>query len=304
MTAFGDRRTVVPATTGLVSLLTRSDRKGFERLAIHVGLLAATGAVVLFARDGLLVLPAMMLHGIVAICLFAPFHEGAHYTAFRTRRINEIVSWLSGAAIMRDAVTYRYAHQAHHRFCQDPARDPELGTPKPRNFGEYAWRLCGLPHIRDNLMAMLRVALGRFERMPYVPEASRPRVRRSVFGVFAVYGGAALASALTDPLLIVVLWLAPIILGMPFLRFILLAEHTGCAHSKDNHENTRTTFTSWPIHLLMWNMPYHAEHHVNPGIPFHALPAAHLLMRDRVRHQTPGYLRFTADLLRSFKIAS
>jgi fatty acid desaturase len=301
MTALATADDISKPSMKLAALLTRSDRKGFERLAIHIGILIVTGALVLLARDSWLILPAMALHGVAIICLFAPFHEGVHYTAFYTRGINEVVSWLSGAAILRDRTLYKHAHHAHHRFCQDPARDPELATAKPKSLGAYAWRLSGLPHIRDNLAAMVRVALGRFERMPYLPEAARQRVRRSVYGLFALYGALVVASAVTDPWLIVILWLAPVLLGMPFLRFILMAEHTDCPEIKDNFQNTRTTFTTWPIRLLMWNMPYHAEHHINPGIPFHALPAAHLLLHDRITHQTRGYIRFNVDYLRGLK---
>ena len=37
-------------------------------------------------------------------------------------------------------------------------------------------------------------------------------------------------------------------------------------------ENSRTTYTNALVRFLAWNMPFHAEHHAWPSIPFHALP--------------------------------
>ncbi len=47
----------------------------------------------------------------------------------------------------------------------------------------------------------------------------------------------------------------------------------------------------WPVRLLMWNLPFHAEHHLYPSIPFHALPATHGLIRDRLGFVADGYIR-------------
>jgi fatty acid desaturase len=44
-------------------------------------------------------------------------------------------------------------------------------------------------------------------------------------------------------------------------------------------------------------MPYHAEHHAYPALPFHALPAAHDLLNDRVKTQAPGYWAAQRDIL-------
>jgi fatty acid desaturase len=49
----------------------------------------------------------------------------------------------------------------------------------------------------------------------------------------------------------------------------------------------------------MWNMPYHAEHHLFPSIPFHQLPAVHLKIRDRLKHVAPGYIATNRAILRS-----
>ena len=43
-----------------------------------------------------------------------------------------------------------------------------------------------------------------------------------------------------------------------------------------------TTLTSGLVRLLMWNMPYHAEHHLYPSIPFHRLADAHALIGSGV----------------------
>ena len=42
----------------------------------------------------------------------------------------------------------------------------------------------------------------------------------------------------------------------------------------------------------MWNMPYHAEHHAAPGVPYHALPALHEELKPRLEHVSLGYWAF------------
>jgi hypothetical protein len=59
-------------------------------------------------------------------------------------------------------------------------------------------------------------------------------------------------------------WLLPSLLGQPFLRFYLIAEHNGCKTGENMLNNTRTTVTYWWYRRLAWNMPYHAEHHAYP----------------------------------------
>ncbi len=62
-------------------------------------------------------------------------------------------------------------------------------------------------------------------------------------------------------------------------------------------ENTRTTLTTVAVRRLAWNMPYHTEHHAFPAVPFHALPQAHQLLRERIAVQAPGYLAVHGEML-------
>jgi fatty acid desaturase len=95
-----------------------------------------------------------------------------------------------------------------------------------------------------------------------------------------------------------VYWMLPQLLCQPFLRAYVLAEHTGCTLDRNGLTNTRTTLTSAAVRLLMWNMPFHAEHHLYPSIPFHRLPDAHAAIRDKLRFVQHGYLRWNFGIIR------
>ena len=45
-------------------------------------------------------------------------------------------------------------------------------------------------------------------------------------------------------------------------------------------------------------MNYHVEHHAYPALPFHALPKAHGLIRDKIAVRAPGYLAVHWGFLR------
>ena len=96
-------------------------------------------------------------------------------------------------------------------------------------------------------------------------------------------------------------WALPLAVGQPFLRAFTLAEHTGCSNDGDRYANTRTTLTNPLIRFLMWEMPFHAEHHRHPAVPFHALRALHARMAPHVRHVgAGGSLAVQRTIIRGF----
>ena len=115
----------------LGSLTRRSDAAGVTQLAGHAGALLVTGYLV-GVSIGTAWLPlALLVHGFVLIFLFAPLHETIHRTAFRSRWINTAVSWFCGALLMLPPDYFRAFHFTHHRYTQDPQRDPELAVANP-----------------------------------------------------------------------------------------------------------------------------------------------------------------------------
>ena len=89
--------------------------------------------------------------------------------------------------------------------------------------------------------------------------------------------------------LLLLLWVGPALFGQPWLRAFLAAEHMLCPELPDMAINTRTTLTSRLVRFYGWNMSFHAEHHLAPALPFHALPAAHAQLRSGLGVVSPGY---------------
>jgi len=66
-------------------------------------------------------------------------------------------------------------------------------------------------------------------------------------------------------------------------------------------ENTRTTKTTWLVRKLAWNMPYHAEHHSYPGVPFYRLPEFHDVIEAHLKEIENGYVRFNVKYVEGMK---
>jgi fatty acid desaturase len=273
----------------LTALKERADGPGLLRLAAHLMLLAATGWIVLAAPVWPLWLAASLAHGVVLVFLFTALHECIHGTAFRTAWIHSLAAEAFGFLLLLPPRHFRYFHFAHHRHTQDPLRDPELATPKPASWPAYLWHLTGIGYWKAELKVLLHGAIGR--NLPaFVPANGHAKVIREARGHlagYAVLGAASWAFGWTWPLW---LWVVPALLGQPFLRAFLLAEHTGCPLVAEMLANTRTTFTNRLVQFLAWNMPHHTAHHVLPSVPFHRLPRLTGLLCDRLSVTAPGYL--------------
>lgn len=270
-------------------LLERSDAKGLTRLAVHVGLLGCTGALVAASLHTLWSVPAILLHGVVLTFLFSPLHECIHTTAFSSRRLNDGVAFVCGLVLLLPKEYFRAFHLEHHRSTQDPERDPELAVKKPETRTEYLLHVSGLPYWCDRVTRLFRHARGKVTE-PFIAEHKRGLIVREARLHLVLYAISAAVSVAVQSSMLMVYWIVPVLLGQPFLRAFLLAEHTGCAMISDMLVNSRTTHTNFLVKMLTWNMPYHAEHHAWAAVPFHNLPRVHERVRQRIAHTAPGYI--------------
>ena len=273
----------------LRTLSVRSDFKGLARLLSHFAVLGGLAVLVSVIPFSPWLVPALAAYGVLLIFLFSPLHEAIHRTAFRARWLNDGVALVAGAVLLLPPGYFREFHFAHHRHTQDAALDPELGAVKPASLGAYLWLMTGILYWRERIATILRHASGRVDDA-FIAARKRDAIVREARLYLFIYGASIAASAAAGSWAIAFYWLAPALLGQPALRLFLLAEHGGCPPLADMLKNSRTTRSNALVRWFTWNMPYHAEHHAYPGLPFHALPAAHGRLASAIEVRDRGYL--------------
>lgn len=266
------------------SLVARANGPALGRLCLHGGLIAILGAMIV---NKVAMWPVLLLpQGLLLIFLFAPLHECIHRTAFKTRWCNDLAAHVCGWLLLLPPTWFRLFHLRHHRFTNNPERDPELAAAKPVNRRDYLIHMTGLPVWWSQIRLLLANAFGR-NSDGFVPRKAHRRVTVEAVWFIALY---AMAYKLFGEQLLW-LWLVPILIGQPFLRGFLLAEHMDCPKVPNMFANSRTTLTNAAVRFLTWNMSYHAEHHAQPAVPFHRLPDFHVHARPHLKVVQNGYLQ-------------
>ena len=295
MSAIDHKRVIADLDPTLrASLLARNDGSALLRFALHASAIFAVGTLIAFRVPFWFAL--LPIQGILIVFLFTVMHECTHESAFKSSFLNTAVSVLCGFVIINPPAWFRYFHFAHHRHTQVPGLDPELQSPKPQNILAYVKHVSGFPLWASNIRALATNALGR-NADTFVPAKGKARVTFEARAMLTIYILIAVTSVFLGSSLLIWTWIVPALLGQPFLRLFLLAEHTACPHVENMFENTRTTFTTKLVRLIAWNMPFHAEHHALPTVPFHQLPVLHEAVRDHLKATANGYAQFNGELI-------
>jgi len=217
-----------------------------------------------------------------------------HNTAFATPWLNHGLSQVLGFFTFRGAMWLWCFHWAHHRFTNDPAKDPELSggsvdlDDPTRSLAGYAAFLSGYPFGFERVPNMFRRAFGHCTD-PWVvekPAATKKYVQleAAIYCLgYSFLGLVSLMFPVRVGLSLVLYWLLPHCLGAGHLRIYQFAEHRACTMGTHTDTNawvcSRTTATWWLYRKLAWQMPYHVEHHAFPNVPFHKLPALHAMVK-------------------------
>jgi fatty acid desaturase len=317
--AYRRHKSLVPADA-LRTLQRKNSIKGAVQLTIHLALVALFGMTQWQTRaesgyGQALHWGAFLAQSMCMAFFFTAFHELTHRTVFTVSWWNAAWGHVLGFAIFRPFYHYTFYHYNHHKFTGDLTMDPELQDSfidlKLDNVLSYVAYLSSLPFWIDRFSTLLRhCAMCVLPREQKFLTASTAKLVTAEANVY-VFGYALLAlwgyrmdfvgAALWR------MWLLPTLVAQPFLRFYLIAEHHGCTSGDAILSNTRTTRTySW-YRWLAWQMPYHAEHHAFPFVPFHQLEALHAYLRETAEKDggcnppgASGYLGVHLGLLKKF----
>lgn len=276
------------------SLQQKNNRSGLIHFTAHLGVLVIFAILILWKVPGwqLLLLP----YGIALVFLFNLQHECTHKTPFKNSTLNEIIGFACGAILVQPFLWFRNFHLDHHRYTNDPERDPEImGHSKPETWANYVFFVSTVPYWKSKTTLLWEQCLYPIKDS-YVPEKARAAIKLEARLLVLLYLGIAAVTVFVSPVLLW-LWLIPIALGFPFLKLYHLAEHGLCPHVDDKFLNTRTVITNTLGRFITWNMPYHAEHHLLPSVPFHQLPRLHALLAEHLRITSQGYKAFSKEYL-------
>ena len=276
-------------------LNARSDARGLRHLMMYCAVLGVMGSWIFCA----LPLWQIMLipHGILISFLFTLQHECTHNTPFKTLWLNSIMGHLIAFLLFQPFLWFRYFHLAHHKYTNIPGKDPELdGHEKPSSWGAFVRHLSTVDYWWAKVTTLIGNSVGPLTAS-YIPPRKRRALRAEAVLLIVAYG-VVFAMA---PTALLWLWIVPLILGFPVLRLYLLAEHGRCPEVENMFLNTRTTLTTRVVRFLAWNMPYHAEHHAMPSVPFHKLPVLHDMTAAHLGQVSDGYSGFTKSYVASFR---
>ncbi len=282
--------------------LTKDERRAMtQKTNIHallrvfvLTLLIATLSVGIVSRIPFwfLLLP---ISGLLLVSLFHFLHECIHDTPFQSKALNRIAGTVCGFLLFLPSEWFRYFHRDHHRYTQVEGRDPELDSAKPATKIQWLVHLTGFSVYRSSIL-VFRQYIQNTEVEAFIPPRARIEVVNEIRAMSLGYALLLLVSITLGSTALLWIWIIPLLLGQPFLRLYLLAEHTLCDHSEDMFRNTRTVLSNPVVRWFTWNMPFHTEHHVYPGVPFHQLPVLHRKIQNYLVHTETSYVDFNQQL--------
>lgn len=231
-------------------------------------------------------------------------HESVHRLVSSQPRTNDLLGNLFASYSLTYPVEgYRGAHLRHHRLLDTP-EDPERASvdlyPKewvfPISRARAVWLL-----VRD-LFGIHQLALRDLIKYIWQPSGSVwPHVVR-VCAWHAVVIGIAVATG--HVWTYVLLWLVPLLtVAVMCFRIRTVAEHSAIydgevrfvRESMDTIATTRTITGNRVMQFLFapYNMCFHIEHHLYPGVPVFELRRLHEKLLETQRFADEGHLTAT-----------
>ena len=282
----------------LKSLMVRSDKPALIRLFFWITLLLMTSSMIYVFSESWLFIPSMFLQGIIIVHHFSLQHECCHYTAFKTRKLNDIFGNICGFSILLPNQHFRYEHCDHHTYTQLKGQDPEL-IELPISIYRYLWYISSIPYWKNKFTEIFRHVFGKLsaDEKQFIPNLEQRTIFKEARIMVFLYLLLLTGSYYFNYWVLLWYWWLPVILGEPVMRAIRLTEHVGRPSTTDLKENTRSSLVSFPMKFLCWNMNYHAEHHYAASIPFHALPKLHEKLQGYIYIEERGYLGAHIDIV-------
>ena len=282
-------------------LLVRRDVPGILHIGAWLAAVAATAWVLFETWGQWLVVPVLLVHGAVLGFSYAASHEAAHGTAFSSKWLNETVFYLTSFVFGEEPMYRRYSHGRHHAYTWHSAFDTQMPYRNPLTLRRYLRETLGVVPLWENMLTMVRLSGGSLSESEreFVPAA---RVNQMIWGarVFLVgYLAIVTVAAWLGSVYLVVAFFGGRVAGQWVVQLFINSQHMCMREEIADHRYSTRSMACGPLTRLMyWNMNFHIEHHLYPGVPFHSLPAVNRLVASQLPVPSRGALMANAEILR------
>ncbi|UTA48997.1 fatty acid desaturase [Simiduia sp. 21SJ11W-1] len=273
-------------------LLEKKDAPGLVYFLGGMSMLVALGVWAYLALGSLWSYVAFFLYGnILVVFASSALHETHHRTAFKSRWLNEVVHWISGFMITKEAEYDRWRHLQHHSFTLYENKDPEIYAGRPPVHPLLIAFLGVLVYPREIIIPFIH-AIGiqpGYLKGKVAENTWRKIVWSSRLYVVVALGIVAWAVLIESWLPIVYTFFAAYYGGV-LMIFVQSTQHAGLAINEPDHRlTTRTTYMNPFMRFIYWDMNYHIEHHMFAGVPFHSLARLHELVKSDMPEPAPSF---------------
>jgi fatty acid desaturase len=237
--------------------------RGARRIAAYLVLWGAGGALAHASSSLLVRIPAWALIGLCLHGLGDMMHMCGHGRVFGRGWVDRAAGFLCGLPVFISCSCYWACHRLHHRWL-GTERDPDAPQRIPPGLRSRVLRVylvVGFP-----IYAVRVAALGPIHAAGFGERAACLLETASMVAIYRALLGPGLSPWLVDG------WL----MALPFA--MLVANLRGLAEHAFLERGTRTTLTPPIVSWFFNNQNHHVEHHLLPGLPWHALPAAHRIL--------------------------
>jgi fatty acid desaturase len=282
-------------------LLARRDLPGVATFLVWALLVALSTWLLSRVLGSLWVAPAVLLQGALLSFAYAASHEGAHGTAFRTVWLNEAVFYITSFVFFEEPMYRRYTHARHHAATWYPGSDSQMPYRNPITLRAYLRETLALAGLLSSIALTFRLARGKLtaEEQGVIPAAKLAQLRWGARGFLAGYLALFAVAAWAQSAFIIVALPVARMAGGWVVQLFINSQHMCMAEAVPDHRYCTRSMLCWlPTRVLYWNMNFHIEHHLYPGIPFHTLPAVNRLIADELPRPSRGVLGANGEILR------
>ena len=275
----------------LKALSMRTNREASIQFGSYFFILISLGMALVLTWGSVWAWGVFMVYSALWSFGNASGHEACHGTPFRNQKLNQLLLYISAWMENWEPITVKWVHARHHSYTSMVEDDAEYLLPNPIRWKHLLGLLTGWNQVWHYNKELVQLSFGRANYLinKSVPESEIPNVFRNARFYLASYLVIIAASFVSASWLPVCLLIFPRIAGAPVHGVLRILQHGALAtEQKDHRLSTRSMRVNPVLGYFYCNMNYHIEHHMYPMVPFHALPALHEKIRDRLPRPSQG----------------